>query len=330
MASVWDRYRRRSPYYRFNGPSSPYRSGGRQAAASTKTSSPAAGAQTPALPPLGYFDPAITSQADATHRGYGYLQDDTATGDTRNLTDYLLAKAGIDRGSTRGLEDIATQQSNEDVSYGRGKQDLLTSLARGEGDHNTAIANLVRSYQRRGAQQQQGAAARGVLGGSALAQAAAKRQLRQGEDQAPIDQSFMRFRDDNQQAQNRSFESHQANLALLDRSRGRLAEDVQSQLGQLDLENAPASADNPLGGRSWQDRHTALTRGGIEDQYAGIGAGQQAWYQAGLNGYVFPTTAATPAAKTSTASAARPGRTFSRPGGLGIPLGRRRRRTWGF
>jgi hypothetical protein len=206
----------------------------------------------PTSPPPGSYDPSLDAAYDSASRGYRYGVGDAATGDLRGTEDYQLA------------HDQITRQRDQTLS------DLLTSHTREGQDYSSATQNLQRSFQRLGDSQAQNAQAAGVAGGGALAQALQKRTENQSIEQAPIDTSHQR-----------ALENYNTGVT-------RTNEGADLQLGHLDLLGSPASAENPAGGREWQDRHTTLARQGEELSNFGLDTNASRWYQATANGYAPP------------------------------------------
>lgn len=117
-----------------------------------------------------------------------------------------------------------------------------------QGDINRQIDQLHTGYEQLGGRQQEQANAAGLLRGGAMLQAAQKRAANEARDKVPMTEALQR----------------------------------------LALESAPPSADNPLGGRRFQDRTTALTRAEREGSQFGIDVNSQKLYQASQVGYVAP------------------------------------------
>lgn len=202
--------------------------------------------------PTGSYDPAIDAQVDATNRGYGDTRDDAATGRTRLTTDYGLGRDAILRAQTRGTEDLATATSREDQNY------------------NRTLELLQRSYGRLAGRQTETINAAGVLKGGAMLQAAAKRAANQAQDRQGIDTTHTRAVED------------------AARAGTRLGEDTNLQLGALALQGAPPDANNPLGGRAFQDLNTSTTRAGREAGIFRLDAQNVKAFQAAQAGYVPP------------------------------------------
>lgn len=165
--------------------------------------------------------------------------------------------------SKRGLGDLRadteTANTRDTVDYSTMQGDVTQQRDRTLADLNSQLEAVGRSYTRLGGRQTEGANAAGLLGGGALLQAAQKRAANEAIDRKPI------------------------NTAMT-----RTTADAAEQLQKLALDYAPASADNPLGGRRFQDRTTALTRAQREGSQFGIDVNNQKLYQASQVGYVAP------------------------------------------
>lgn len=208
----------------------------------------------PTAPPPGSYDPALDASYDSAARGYRYGIDDTATADLRGTEDY-----GFNR-------DSITRQRDQTLA------DLLAGHTREGQDYQTATGNLQRTYSNLGDSQSQNAQEAGVAGGGALMQALQKRTANQALDQAPIDTA------------------HQRSLENYNTAVQRTTSGADLDLGRLALLAAPADANNPTGGRDWQDRHTGLARQGEELSNFGLDTNASRWYQATANGYAPPPT----------------------------------------
>lgn len=261
-------------------------------------------------PPPGYYDPSLDAQQGAANRGLLDTTQDVGAANLRDTVDYGLGRDAIGRGFTRGTEDLGTQRDAvtrgydrnvSDLNQGadRGLADLRTSAARGTEDHQSAIAGLLRRYGQLADSQRQQQGRAGVVRGGAMLQAAAKRQANQALDQQPLDQSFQRFTADNQQAQGRVGEDRTlglgrlgedklTQLGALDTAGHRLGEDTTLAYGDLALKLAPPDANNPVGGRSFQNRTTQLTRAQRENFNFGLDVGAQKYYQAAGTGWTPP------------------------------------------
>lgn len=167
--------------------------------------------------------------------------------------DIQVSAAG--RGLSDLTGDIATAGTRDTTDYLTGMGDIATRSAREGQDYQSSIDMLTRNYASLGRGQAQQQAAAGVSDGGAVLQAAAKRVQNQALAKAPIDQAHARFGEDTTRAQ-----------------------------GALALELAPPSAENPLGGRRFQDRGIQLTRGQRENAQFGIDTGTVKGFQAAQSG----------------------------------------------
>lgn len=253
----------------------------------------------PQQPPAGTYDPTIDINLGAAQRGYGDLVTDIDAARARAMTDFLSGREGIALGARRGYQDIDSRQGELETGYGRNLTDLLTGRRQGVEDYGTRIAGLQRAYAAKGNQQLQAINARGLLYGSAQAQARARRAAGQGRDQAGLDTAQERFMDASRLAESRLGEDRTTALGQLGLARTRLGEDtgfgadgaqlaslpLPSALSKLMLDLAPPDASNPLGGRTWQDWTTQLARGGRENEQAAIDAAKVKGAQAAAAGW---------------------------------------------
>lgn len=212
----------------------------------------------PTSPPPGSYDPTLDASYDSADRGFRYGLQDTGTADLRGAEDY-----GFNR-------DQIVRQRDQTLA------DMLTAHTREGQDYTTSIGNLQRGYERLGDSQAQNAQAAGVAGGGALAQALQKRTDNQAIDRAPIDTGHTRAQENYDLGVKRTNEGADLNL------------------GRLSLLAAPASEENPTGGRDWQDRHLTLARQGEELSNFGLDTNASRWYQATASGYSPPPTPVLP------------------------------------
>ena len=217
-------------------------------------------------PPPGTYDPAIDAQIGQSNRGLqdllssyitNYGEPGTALGG-RQGEDYTTAQAAINRNLGYGQSDV-------NRSADRSLADLLTNRTRAGEDYRTNIAGLDRNYARLGSAQTQSARAAGVQRGGALAQSLAKRTANQAIDRQPIDTSFSRFNQDSALQQGRIGEDRGTALA-------RLGEGAAADLSGLKT--------NYL--RGAEDANTQLGTAGRENQYFGLDANAQKFYQANI------------------------------------------------
>lgn len=200
-------------------------------------------------PPSGTFDPALDAAKGAADRGYGDLKDDIERDNTRDTVDYGLQRDDIIR---QGMQ----AETDRQTAFGR----------EGE-DYSRNVSMLQRAYAIKGQNQAQQMNSYGVLNGGAALQAARKRAANQAIDRQPLDTSHTRFQTDSAEQQKR------------------INEGTQLSLGKLSLLMAPPDASNPLGGRSFQDRGTQLTRAGRENSQFGIDTEAQKGFQAAGTGW---------------------------------------------
>lgn len=224
--------------------------------------------------PAGSYDPALDAQVGAAQRGYLDTRQDTETAGTRDTVDYGLGVDAINRGSGRSQADL-------NLSRDRGYADLQTQATQADEDHNRAVGLLTRNYDRLGTAQGERQNQAGVLRGGAALQAAAKRAANMGVERQGIDTSWQRTQGGITTARTRLGEDYSLRS-------GRLGEDTSLGLADLALKQGPPDANSPLGGRSFQDRGTALARAGRELQAFGLDVEGQKAYQAAGAGYVPP------------------------------------------
>lgn len=202
-------------------------------------------AQQPTMPPPGSYDPTIDVQLGQAQRGYGDLGTDY-TKDWGELGTALGGRQGTDFKTARDRLGIQGGWQNSDFDQQK------TRL--GE-DYGRSIGDLTRQYGRLGNNQRQAAAAAGVAGGGALAQALRKRTENMAYDRQPIDQAFSRGNTD------------------IDTNRSRFNE--QQGWQTTDLTNTYT--------RGNEDALTALGRAGRETTQFGIDASKLANYSAGVD-----------------------------------------------
>lgn len=240
-------------------------------------------------PPAGYFDPSLDAQRLAAGRGFFDLGQDIETQNTRDRVDYGLGLDAIKRGQTRGTEDLASERAGVDRGYGRNIADLDQSGQRGQQDYDFGVAALTRRYGQLGDTQRQQQAKAGVMRGGAMLQAAAKRTANQALDRQPMDTSFQRFQQDQGTQRTRLGEDRDVAYGQLDTAGRRLTEDSDLSRAQLALNLAPPDANNPFGGRAWQDRTTEFTRAGRENTQFGLDTDAAKAYQAAGAGWSPPS-----------------------------------------
>lgn len=200
-------------------------------------------------PPSGTYDPSLDAAAGAAGRGYQDLQSDVARQGQRDTVDYGLQREGLIKSGMQA------------------EQDRQLGFAREGSDYSRNVAMLQRAFQVKGNVQKQQASSYGVLHGGALLQSASKRAANEALARQPLDTSHARFQTDSAEQQNR------------------INDGTQTSLGRLALLMAPPDAGNPLGGRSFQDRTTQVTRAGRENTQFGIDTEAQKAFQAGGVGW---------------------------------------------
>lgn len=200
-------------------------------------------------PPTGTYDPALDAAVGAAGRGLGDLQSDVEKQNQRDTVDYGLQREDITRSRDQQLSD------------------LNLGLTRGGEDYGRNVALLDRAYRSTANRQQQQMNAYGVLSGGAALQAAQKRAANEAIDRQPLDTGFSRLQADTATGVKRTTDN--ADLAL----------------GKLALMMAPPDAQNPMGGRSFQDRTTHLTRAERENSQFGIDTEAQKAFQAAGTGW---------------------------------------------
>jgi hypothetical protein len=280
----------------------------------------------PISPPPGTYDPALDAAERASRRGLEDYRQDTDRGLERGATDYGLtrgdqkrqrkyanedyktSKQSLHRNRERGLQSIT--QSRE-----RGLQSIMQSRQRAGQDRDTSMQDIRRNYQNLGEQQEAGAYNAGIFGGGALAQSLAKRTANQQLEQAPVQRSYKRFREDSSQQENylNVDSSQQENYLNVDfkndkdalkRSRDRARKGFASQAGQTGLTYQ----------RSLEDSGTGLTRAEREGQYFSADTSEARFNQAKQAGWTPPQMSTPqnyglvqPGAQAPSAQTTRPG-----------------------
>jgi hypothetical protein len=206
---------------------------------------------TPALPPLGSFDPSLLLQYNQNRRT------------TEN------AQQQFDLGQSQAQDDLAIQMQRVSQQQGESQADIATGRQRLTEDHTTALNDLNRNYAVLANKQAEGALKANVASPGLLAQALARRQGNLAADQKPIDTAFQRGLTDSSTAEQR------------------LGEDASSRKADLLLSLSRAygsgTRGQPLGANTLsllQTKNDAL--GGNLD-LTGV-----AYQQAAANGFRFP------------------------------------------
>lgn len=185
----------------------------------------------------GYqYDPALDAQLRAVQRGLQYTTLDTEKAQNRLYEDYGVGVAN------------ARQQA------GWGQEDVQTGRTRLGEDYTRNLAMLDRSYKRLGNQQAGRARGMGVMSGGALVASAARRAANQAWDRQPIDTSYQRGTQD------------------FDTRSSRIAQGLQSQIGQMGLGLT----------RGTEDAQTGLARAGVEASNFETDTAEQRRYLMGL------------------------------------------------
>lgn len=223
------------------------------------------------MPPAGSYDPSLDSQLAAARRGLADLQGQIGTQQARDVTDYGSQVARLGQQQEQGRQDL-TQQ------YQRGQYDLANARGWATDDFNRNVALLARQYEQKGRNQLQATNQAGVIRGGALLQSAAKRAENQAIDRQPIDTNYQRFLFNNTLQGQRMTEDYGTQSQ-------RLNENADYQQGQLALDLAPPDANNPLGGRRYQDRTTQLTQAQREQAFFGQDVMNQKIFQASGSGW---------------------------------------------
>lgn len=250
----------------------------------------------PPPPPAGSYDPALDAQRGQVGRGLFDLSQDIGTQNVRDTTDYGLQREQLQRQQGYGQQDLTTGRDRSlnalMTQLHEGTADIGTRRGQLTEDHARSLEMLARGYQQLGGRQRQQANAAGVLNGGALLQAAAKRKANEAIDRRPIDTGFQRATGelDTAQARLQSGTDSRAREVWDDFNTGsqRLGEGTDYGLGQLALSLAPPDANNPLGGRSFQDRTNTLTRAQRDAAAFGLDLEGQRAYQAAGSGWAPP------------------------------------------
>lgn len=214
----------------------------------------------PPAPPAGSYDPSLDAQLAAARRGLTDLQSQIGTQQARDVTDYAAAMG--QQGASYGRAQAGLLQSYEDR-----KADLQLQRNRTQEDYTWSNSLRNRQFNILGRNQMQAANAAGVLRGGALLQAAARRAENQGIQQRAADTTYGRQIGDIDTAYGRAGRDYEQQQAAM-------AEDFSNRQGQLALDYAPPDANNPLGGRRYQDRTTQLTQ--AQREFAFFGQDTQA------------------------------------------------------
>jgi hypothetical protein len=203
----------------------------------------------PPTPPAGSYDPSLDSQEAAARRGLSDLQGQLGTQQARDVTDYALAQQDMLTNYQQQTGDLQLRRNQTQQDFTRGNE------LRGQ------------RYQVLGRNQLQTANTAGVLRGGALLQAAARRSFNQGQEQQDANTQYGR------------------QIGGIDTAYGRATQDYENRAGKLALDYSPPDANNPLGGRRFQDRTTQLTQAQRELAFFGQDIGNQRTFQAAASGW---------------------------------------------
>jgi hypothetical protein len=225
----------------------------------------------PPTPPAGSYDPSLDAQLAAARRGLSDLQGQIGTQQARDVTDYAAQQEALNRQAGYNREDLNQQRDRAAADFGQAR-------ARGTEDYNRNVAMLTRQYGQLGRNQLQATNQAGVIRGGALLQSAAKRAENQAIDRQPLDTNFQRFMADNAQQAQRTQQDYETQTA-------RGAAGLTDQLGRLALDYSPPDANNPLGGRRFQDRTTQLTQAQREQAFFGQDVNAMKAFQASGSGW---------------------------------------------
>lgn len=225
----------------------------------------------PPTPPAGSYDPSLDAQEAAARRGLVDLRGDLGTQQARDVTDYAMGQDELSRARYRNQSDIQSQMIGN-------FQDIDTQLNRTAEDEQRQTQLLNRQFGILGRNQLQAVNTAGVIRGGALLQAAARRAENQGIEQQSINQAAARRHEDLSRQRQRV---EQEGARAIDRG----FEDYNLGMGKLGLEYSLPDANNPLGGRRYQDRTTQVTRAERENTAFGLDIGAQRSYQAAGAGW---------------------------------------------
>lgn len=225
----------------------------------------------PPAPPAGSYDPSLDSQEAAARRGLGDLVNQVGTQQARDVTDYAVAQSDLQN-------NFGDQVQGLQRGYMDRTQDLQRQRNRTQEDYTRGNFLLSRQFEQLGRGQLQQANAAGVIRGGALLQAAAKRAENRGIQQQGMDTNYQR------------------GIVDIDTQYGRAGRDLQlgteqanqdynRRAGGLALDYSPPDANNPLGGRRFQDRATQLTQAQRELTFFGQDVGNQRVFQAAGSGW---------------------------------------------
>ena len=185
----------------------------------------------------------MDAQVRAAQRGYGDLQGDVETQQSRGQTDYLQGQGDIERGRSQSLADMLRNKTRVGQQLATGRQRLGEDYARTNQKMDTSYRNL--------AEGQTGAAIAGGTGaqGGTLAAALAKRTANRADDQVDVDRSRDRGLQDFAGQERQFDEDYAEDVRRInegaDISGGRLGQSYTRQGG--DLANQLSRAGRELG-----------------------------------------------------------------------------------
>lgn len=167
-------------------------------------------------PPVMAYDPSIEAERRSQQRGLQDILKDTSRARHFAEADYNTKLGDINLSNFRGLQDIGSKEG-----------DIRLREQRGTEDFHNQLTDLIHSFQVRGREQTQTAAAAGVLDNSTAAAAAARRQENFELARRPIDTGQRRLTEDTQRA-----------LGEVGVARTRLGEDTgrEQRLSRQDLD----------------------------------------------------------------------------------------------
>jgi hypothetical protein len=220
----------------------------------------------PAVPPAGFYDPALDAQDRAGDRGLAQLLQDLGKQGSRAEDQRTIDRGQVNQGADWSLADLLRGSQREGADYG-------TATGRLGEDHATNTATIGRNYQRLGQSQAGAAQMAGVAQGGTFAAAKAARDTNQGLEQGAEDLGFNRTGADLLRDHMRYGED---NTTSVDRTKTTR----DQQLGDVDR----------LFGYGVVDRADTAQRGTNENTFFGQDVGAQKLYQAGQQGWVAPGT----------------------------------------
>lgn len=165
--------------------------------------------------PSGLFDPTREMNiANGATGAYDKEQDLAGPDGQKQVSEdnYTQALEALKREGVQGNEDIATQRGQDETAY------------------NTSVQNLTKGFANLAARQGEQANQAGVLGGGALLQAAAKRAVNQGTQQAALDTAHAQTEQALQTRAQRLAEGQQLGEGKLTQGEGRELSNIQKEV----------------------------------------------------------------------------------------------------